>query len=291
MAKTEMAKSYEGVITVRQTTIERLQTIAEFVQQLNCEAIKRTVAEEFQAELSAVSGKHKFARQTITKIESTRDKRIALRCEAMVETKWAVDFSDESTISDMTANEVMNLSNLDSRQLTGIRITSTGASSSGGLWFRFDAKKHDGLSRISILVTGQENDVRIVFGGLQEIAKSSLELASIRGSFFRLHVCSGLFLSLLGIALYIFWIKSGHKISDSIDALAPILISISLFWGGTFVNALLSHLYPSWNCTIGDGDRRFSQKTTTRQNWLQYGFGGVVLAGIVGFAVNMLASN
>jgi hypothetical protein len=290
MAVTEISKSYNGIVTIGPTVIRRLQTIVEMAIEINNNAIKSNLTKEFEEKLNEIKGTSKSAVIKRAEVSNQRDTRIFKMQGLQVDSEWTVKHSDDSTNSQLNANEVVDLSNLDSRQINGVRVVVSGHATVG-IYFRFDARKLDKLSRIDILVKGQEDNVSLLSGKLNEIASSALAISPMRGDSLWPFAKFAVFSIVATIAILKILKLGGQNLSeDQLGYVYTALIPFTML-GGFFLSFLLSYFYPSWNCTIGDGEKRFQRSENRRHNWFQFGFGGIFLAGIVGFIVNKLSSN
>jgi len=286
MAKTEKAKTYEGAVTIYPKTIERLQTIADQNDDNNRKIITLIAQTDLTTELAKIKGRGQTAQEarisTRQEIEDLRD----YHTERLGSPEWTVTHSDESTTTGMTAIEVLALNNMNTRQISGIRLTGGARTFNGGTYFRYDTREGNGVSQISVTVEGPDDQVNVLFDKLQGIAMSSLGSSKLRtfGSIFSTQILLFVSVVLLGISF------SSDLLSDVPPEIQTYVLAggIVLYsFAAVFaVRPVLEFFSPSWNCRIGDGEARAAKVAARRQAWMQYGFGAIVLGLVVGFVVN-----
>lgn len=295
MAKTEKARTYEGIVTISPKTVERLQTIALLVEEFNIKALKLRNQNQLAKDLADLKGKG--AMQTRAYYTQRAKDSIKDEIESWLRTEWTVTHSDESTTKNMTAAEVLGLSNMDSRQIIGVQLVGACRTHAGGVDFRFDARKSEDASKVSVLVEGPDDQVNIFFDKLQEIAISSVSRSGFLGSNFmrlmRLSIAI-LVIGLLSLVMLTFLPATFDPPLKPNEVPISVVGAVAVFWLLPFIywiQAPWKYFWPTWNCMIGDGESRMNLSASRRQALYQYGFGGVILATIIGILVNRLSQS
>lgn len=219
-------------------------------------------------------------------------RRIVACVEEFQEVKgFDVAFSDESEICYETLNEVLQIPNVKPREITGITI-STRSRDDGDIYLKLDQAEYFGgqaFPPVYYSIEGEEKDVSFIAGKLDEVlaqAKSWYSSFAFRGLGLILLILLGVIflLVLLGVIDRVIVSENDESTSNSgiYYALLVWLILIPV------ASWLQPKLFPAAVFAIGDGLRRYEQVKTIRRIVFGTVLGGIGLAVISAFVINLL---